>query len=182
MNLSIYTRGFPRVEHEFGYVLDQVEGVDDVDLIQLSLKHDKPALVNYAGVEAIVKKVEPLDDSHSFIELFDIAISVADLRRMEANDLPTPEKPLADYDCEVEITIKGKIPLNVMLRARENYELQAQFRRLIATDPKFREAVQQCILDDITCHDHVEMECRVVASHIQPGKPEPDSPEWDIIT
>jgi hypothetical protein len=180
MNLSVYLRDRPRMEREFGAVLDLLQGVDDLDLIHLAFPLGKPALVIYDEQEAIVKKIEPLDDSHSFIGLFDLAVSVADLRRMRDNDLPTLEKPLADYDCEVEIRIRGKIPLSVMLRVRDNHELQARFRQLLATDDRFREAVQHQILDDIACHDHVDIEGRIVASHLRPEPPEPGSPEWDI--
>jgi hypothetical protein len=182
MILSVYLRDQPRIERELGVVLDLLQGVDDVDLIHLAFQHNKPALVNYDGQEAIVKKIEPFDDSHGFIGLFDVAISVADLRRMREQNPPTPEKPLADYDCEVEIRMVGTVPLSLMLRARDNDELQTRFRQLLASDPRFREAVQQCILDDITFHDHVEMVCRFVSSHVRHEEPDLTSPEWDINT
>jgi hypothetical protein len=139
MQFSVYKSGMKRLELSMAQLLDVMQTEDEIDLINMAVRFEKPTLLcDEGGDEIIIKPLADHDEALTFEGLFDMALSTVDLKRLKETD--TIELPLVKFELRFDLHY-DPVPTRVLINARSNNEVYGEFRRLLQTNPEFRRAL-----------------------------------------
>lgn len=145
--MSVYRAGKPRLRYDQAEMFSAVETTEDTKLIGLSLKTSKPVLVGLDGESAIVKPEADGDSTLSFESLYDDCYTVADLDRMHAAGVATPDEvPPTGHIVEVGFPIGVTAELALALIAQGQGDVRARLRSLVNDDVVFRQELIEQLL------------------------------------
>ena len=178
--LSVYRQGQALTRMEEHEIIRDASTLDDIDIVYLAIKHDKPALIGLKGEYAIVKNHVDGDEAHSFQALYDSpnCLTISDLMRMRQADVKDPEH-LPEKVFRVQFSVPAGAVLNVFgqIKALGRPELISKVKQFMDDEQflkEFYDALMQALLGQVE-FGHT----KYIMNSIEEMKdPPPDAPEW----
>lgn len=180
--LSVFRQQKPMIKIELPVAIQAATTEQDLDvLMKLGMRTDKPVLIGLDAQPSIVKKYVEGDETLSFEALYDTALTVNDLQKMERAGVPSPDAiPREMFHIDLQVGIDCVIDLRLLVAAAEHGEVRRQLRDLHNTDPMFREALHEAIVAGLRRQD-VDLvfsthEITQTGSFLEEGKP-----TWEFL-
>jgi hypothetical protein len=188
-NLTVYRQQEPPFSMTMANCLAAAATQEDTDLIALSMRTKRPALVGLDSRSSIILPGGELDGRITFEDLYDTCLTLVDLQHMREANVSNPEDvPLRAYRLEVLFAIDGTCQIPIALLASSIGDARPRLRTLIAKDVMFREALFDAVIQAIDRNFRAEedivfrvressMDDRSIIPPLLPGA----GPEWRIL-
>src|SRR5436853_4600605 len=103
--LSVFRQQKPMFQIELPVAIQAATTEQDLDvLMKLGLRTDKPVLIGLDAQPSIVKKYVEGDETLSFEALYDTALTVNDLQKMERARVQSPEA-MPRETCHIDLQV-----------------------------------------------------------------------------
>ena len=90
--MSAYRQAEPMLAIEHAACIEGATTEQDVELIMMALTCEKPALIGLNGHSTIIKPAVDGDEAFSFEALYDVALTQADMQRMQRANVSSPDE------------------------------------------------------------------------------------------
>lgn len=138
MTLAVYRQRREMVRMDLSTCIQAATTEDDVDLLmKIAVPTGKPVLIG-------------MDQQQTIVKLYDHAITVQDLQRMQRSGAAVPDAiPMEKFQVELHVRMDGVFVLKLMLASQESGNLKNRFQELINNGPLFRGELFNRISDAI---------------------------------
>lgn len=191
--LSVYRQRTPgRSQIEVAQAFRDATTEQDVQLIGLSMQLEKPVLVGLSGAVVIIQPAVDGDEAHSFEALFDTALTVSDLRRMQAADVNDPSHlPKVVwhvvFDCPIETVLK--VHCRVLAKEADSAHLRNTLKALAndseAFNKDFAEAIvaafRYWVFEGLVTPEYALRSASRVRDRTEVAEATPDHPPWKFV-
>ncbi len=176
MNYRLYRPGRPVENTTFVTLCEQCQRPEDLTLLELTARTQKPAMLALPDGIAIVKQAEDTDEGLTYEALVDIALNDGDLLGMKQRQSENPEPPLRVYECTLAFAPIQRPPLPARIVACSDGDLRRKVRQLLNEDEEFGDCLENYIIDWIRTKGVV---VTVHEPHATVEAAE-DAPEWSV--
>ena len=148
MNLSVFRSRKPMFQLDLATAMQAVTTEQDLDvLMKLGIPNEKPVLIGLDNEPSIVKPYAEGDENQTFEALYDIALTVSDLNKMQRAGAETPDAiPPELFLVDLQVGIDCVIDLRLQVATANRGGVRKRVGDLFNTDPMFREALFEQIV------------------------------------
>jgi hypothetical protein len=189
LKMTVYRQHQPSFEMTMADCLGAAVTEEDTDLIALSARTKRPALVGLDNQSSIIKPVGETTEQTSFEDLYDTCLTLVDLQHMREAKVANPEDvPLRAYRLDTVFAVDGSCHIPIALFAGNFGEVRARLRFLLSHDVMFREALYDALIQGIDAKMRTmeEIAFRVLESNLEDRSIDPPliqgtGPAWRIL-
>ena len=155
MNLSVFRSRKPMFQMDLATAIQAVTTEQDLDvLMKLGIPNEKPVLIGLDNEPSVVKPYAEGDENQTFEALYDIALTVSDLQKMQRAGAETPDAiPPERFLVDLQVGIDYVIELSLQVVATNRGSVRKQVEELFNTDPMFRELLFEQIVTGMRCQE-----------------------------